>query len=232
MRVGTETADGSATDWLEFSLDDVIAVAPAPRPVSPQRVSRRRHPIEVEAGPYRVSGTVHLPIGADPRRYVATTGRRWLPLTDCTVSAAADEWAVEVVIVNLDHASRRQASNVPELRLNMRDSWTSPLRTARDGLAASPLALQVISLVISNRHALGARGLGFRSTSSVFWSGRWPIQAPASGSGWCSAIAALRLLRSCAVTMHTLCRPAGICSACAVALILHWDGSDSRANSP
>ena len=80
MRVGTETADGSATDWLEFSLDDVIAVAPAPRPVSPQRVSRRRHPMEVEAGPYRVIGTVHLPIGADPRRYVVPTGRRWLPL--------------------------------------------------------------------------------------------------------------------------------------------------------
>jgi hypothetical protein len=113
MRVGTETADGSATDWLEFRLDDVIAVAPAPRPASPQRVSRRRHPIEVEAGPYRVTGTVHLPIGADPRRYVATTGRRWLPLTDCTVSAAAEEWAVEVVIVNLDHASRREAASVP-----------------------------------------------------------------------------------------------------------------------
>jgi len=113
MRVGTETADGNATDWLEFRLDDVIAVAPAPRPVSPLRVSRRRHPIEVEAGPYRVSGTVHLPIGADPRRYVATTGRRWLPLTDCTVSAPADEWAVDVVIVNLDHASRRETSSVP-----------------------------------------------------------------------------------------------------------------------
>lgn len=112
MRVATET-DGSATDWLELSLDDVIAVAPAPRPVSPQRVSRRRHPIEVEAGPYRVTGIVHLPIGADPRRYVATTGRRWLPLTDCTVSAAAEEWAVEVVIVNLDHASRREAPNLP-----------------------------------------------------------------------------------------------------------------------
>ena len=81
--------------------------------VSPLRVSRRRHPIEVEAGPYRVSGTVHLPIGADPRRYVATTGRRWLPLTDCTVSAPADEWAVDVVIVNLDHASRRETSSVP-----------------------------------------------------------------------------------------------------------------------
>ena len=113
MRIGTETADGRATDWLELNLDDVIAVAPAPRPASPQRVSRRRHPVEVEAGPYRVSGIVHLPIGADPRRYVATTGRRWLPLTECTVSAPADEWAVEVVIVNLDHASRREATNLP-----------------------------------------------------------------------------------------------------------------------
>ena len=113
MRIGTDPADGGATNWLEFSLDDVIAVAPAPRPVSSLRVSRRRHPVEVEAGPYRVHGTVHLPIGADPKRYVATTGRRWLPLTDCTVSAAADEWAVAVVIVNLDHASRREASNLP-----------------------------------------------------------------------------------------------------------------------
>lgn len=113
MTVGTDPADGGATNWLEFSLDDVIAVAPAPRPVSPLRVSRRRHPIAVEAGPYRVTGTVHLPIGADPRRYVATTGRRWLPLTECTVSAAAEAWAVAVVIVNLDHASRREAPNLP-----------------------------------------------------------------------------------------------------------------------
>ena len=71
-------------------------------------MSRRRHPIEVEAGPYRVTGTVHLPIGADPRRYVATTGRKWLPLTECRVVAAEEEWAVEVVIVNLDFASRRE----------------------------------------------------------------------------------------------------------------------------
>jgi hypothetical protein len=113
MRVRTEaTADG-ASDWLEFSLDDVIAVAPAPRSPSPMRVSRRRHPVEVEAGPYLVRGIVHLPVGADPRRFVASTGRRWLPLTECTVSAVDDEWAVEVVIINLDHASRREARTVP-----------------------------------------------------------------------------------------------------------------------
>lgn len=112
VRVGTEMPDGSVGDWLEFRLDEVIAVAPAPRPPSSARVSRRHHPVEVEAGPYRVKGIVHLPVGADPRRYVASTGRRWLPLTECTVSDADSDWAVDVVIVNLDHAIRREA---PEL---------------------------------------------------------------------------------------------------------------------
>jgi len=113
VRVRSEASDGSVGEWLEFSLDEVIAVAPAPRPPSAARVSRRLHPLEVEAGPYRVNGTVHLPIGADPRRFMASTGRQWLPLTDCTVSAAEDEWAVAVVIVNLDHASRREAFYQP-----------------------------------------------------------------------------------------------------------------------
>jgi hypothetical protein len=108
LQVGTETRGG--LDWLEVNRDEVIAVAPAPRPPSPDRVRRRHHPVEFEAGPYTVKGTVHLPVAADPRRYVSSTGRRWLPITQCTVSAADGEWAVEVVIVNLDHASRREAN--------------------------------------------------------------------------------------------------------------------------
>ena len=107
IQVGIAAADGTIGASLDFDLDDVVAVAPAPRPPSPARVSRRHHPVEVEAGPYRVKGIAHLPIGADPQRYVASTGRRWLPLTECTVSAAEDDWAVEVVIVNLDYATRR-----------------------------------------------------------------------------------------------------------------------------
>jgi hypothetical protein len=113
VRVSTEMPDGSVGDWLEFQLDEVVAVAPAPRPASSARVSRRHHPVEVEAGPYRVKGIVHLPVGADPRRYVASTGRRWLPLTECTVSDADGDWAVDVVILNLDHAIRREAPQAP-----------------------------------------------------------------------------------------------------------------------
>ena len=111
VRLGTSEDDGRRADVVEINLDHVIAVAPAPRPPSAARIARRHHRVEVDAGPYRVHGIAHLPVGADPRRYVATTGRRWLPLTECTVAAADDEWEVAVLIVNLDHASRREASS-------------------------------------------------------------------------------------------------------------------------
>jgi hypothetical protein len=99
---------------LAIDLDEVVAVAAPPRPLSPYRVSRRQHAVEIEAGPYRVRGIAHLPPGADPHRYVASAPRKWLPLTDCTVRTSTDDFAVEVVIVNLDYASRDRATpNAP-----------------------------------------------------------------------------------------------------------------------
>ncbi len=116
MRIRTAAEDGSPGEWLELDLDQVVAVAAAPRPPSPHRVARRQHAVEIEAGRYRVSGTAHLPPGADPERYLASAGRQWLPLTGCTVAVGDDEWAVDVAIVNLDHASRhRQPSQAPPL---------------------------------------------------------------------------------------------------------------------
>ena len=106
MHIRTMATDGTRAR-LELDLDEVIAVAAAPLPPSPYRIARRQHAIEIEAGPYRVSGTAHLPLGADPERYIANASRQWLPLTDCTVVAGDDEWAVQVAIVNLDHASRK-----------------------------------------------------------------------------------------------------------------------------
>ena len=106
MHVRTAAADGGAGDRLVMDLDTVVAVAAPPRPPSPYRVNRRQHALEIKAGPYRVRGVAHLPHGADPQRYVASAPRKWLPLTDCTVASDGDEWAVDVVIVNLEHASR------------------------------------------------------------------------------------------------------------------------------
>jgi hypothetical protein len=112
MRVGTPGPDGG-DEWVQFDLDEVIAVAPAPRPPSPARVAGRHYAVEVVAGPYVVHGVAHVPLGADPERYVSRSGRQWLPLTECTVVASEDEWAVEVVIVNLDHVTHREITSYP-----------------------------------------------------------------------------------------------------------------------
>jgi hypothetical protein len=107
-----EAHDGRE-EWVEVELDSVVAVAAAPRPPSPLRVGRRQHAVEIEAGPYRVRGLAHMPLGADPERYVAMKPRQWLPLTTCTVAAGEDEWAVDVVIVNLNYAAERREQYLP-----------------------------------------------------------------------------------------------------------------------
>lgn len=113
MRVRTPGPDGISSQWMELDLDDVVAVAAPPRPPSPARVARRQHVLEIDAGPYHVRGTAHMPPGADPQRYAASTGRRWLPLTDCTVVVGDDAFVVAVVIVNMDYAARRSAADMP-----------------------------------------------------------------------------------------------------------------------
>ena len=117
IQIRTAPHDGGAGERVVMNLDDVVAVAAPPRPLSPYRVNRRHHAVEINAGPYRIRGIAHLPPGADPERYVASSPRSWLPLTDCTVGTVSDEWAVDVVIVNLDHASReKRAYHAPPSR--------------------------------------------------------------------------------------------------------------------
>ena len=97
-----------AAGWEELDPDQVIAVAAPPRDdPKASAIPRRRHAVELDAGPYRFSGVVHMPVGADPARFVRSTPQRWLPLTHCTVASPSGEWEVEVVIVNLEHVVRR-----------------------------------------------------------------------------------------------------------------------------
>ena len=113
VHVRPADAGNAAKDQMVLELDDVVAVAAAPRPPSPFRVARRQHAIEITAGRYQLRGVAHLPHGADPHRYVASAPRKWLPLTQCTVSTSVDQWSVDTVIVNLDHASREPSPQVP-----------------------------------------------------------------------------------------------------------------------
>ena len=86
-----------------FMPDETIAVAAPPRRGrSPHRMARRRHASELRADPYVIHGTLHMPPGADPARYAASTGQRWLPVSNCLVGAPDGDFEVEVLIVNLD----------------------------------------------------------------------------------------------------------------------------------
>jgi hypothetical protein len=110
VRVRLPHRDGEPDEWFDVRPDTAVAVAPPPRQTpSPLRYPRRRQPFDLRAGSYRITGTAHIPPGADPFRYVKTVSRRWLPLTDCTVQFGDDAWAVEVVIVNLRHVSQADA---------------------------------------------------------------------------------------------------------------------------
>lgn len=98
---------GDSDEWTVFDLDPVIAVAPPTRAdPSSQRMARRRHAVELTAGPYVIEGTAHMPPGADPMRYVDNTSLRWLPLTHCTVRTADADRSVAVLVVNLEHVRR------------------------------------------------------------------------------------------------------------------------------
>ena len=98
--------DGSEQP-TNMSPDRVVAIAVPPQPApSANRMARRRHVLELDAPPYRISGTAYMPAGADPARYARSAPQRWLALTNATVLSDSDEFGVEVLLVNLDHVHR------------------------------------------------------------------------------------------------------------------------------
>ena len=105
VKLATETGEPGA--WADYLPEDVMAVAASPRRhPSPRRVSRRRQEMTFVTKEYRLSGTAHIPIGADPDRYTASALQRWLPLTQCTVTTGQDSWRIDVLLVNLDRVDR------------------------------------------------------------------------------------------------------------------------------
>ncbi len=94
--------------WQPLATENVVALAVQPQPSpSPNRMARRRHVLEFSAEPYRIRGTVHMPPGADPLRYLRAAPQGWAALTDATiVEADGSGYEVEVLLVHMTHVSR------------------------------------------------------------------------------------------------------------------------------
>lgn len=97
-------AEAAPENWLLIGPADLLVVIPPPLPRGREwRSTVDRVDAFAEAGPYRISGTAHLPAGE--QLDLAFRGRQpFLPLTDATIARAeeAPERAA-VAIVNLDN---------------------------------------------------------------------------------------------------------------------------------
>ena len=92
-----------------LATEDVIALAVQVQPSpSPNRIARRRHVLEMSAGPYRLRGTVHMPAGADPPRYLRAASQHWIAMTKATIVSGADDegYEIDALLVNMDHVAR------------------------------------------------------------------------------------------------------------------------------
>jgi len=98
---------GENGEWQSLVTEQVVLVMPPEWRVNRQlRLHRRLRRVAVTAGPFRLTGNVHLAPDTEPGDLL--TQRHFLPLTDVHVLHDADppfEHVVSVVIVNMAHAT-------------------------------------------------------------------------------------------------------------------------------
>jgi hypothetical protein len=108
---GTPAPDGDGTgEWQTLATDQVILAMPPEWRASRQlRLHRKLRRVAVAAGPFHVTGNLHLAPGAEPGPEYLLRAPRFLPLTESYILHQGDppfEHVVSVAIVNGRHVSR------------------------------------------------------------------------------------------------------------------------------
>jgi hypothetical protein len=100
---------GESGEWESLATARVILAMPPEWRASRQlRLHRRLRRVSVTAGPFRITGNVHLQPGVDVGPHLLRDGG-FLPLTDAHVLNEGDppfEHVVSVIIVNTAHATQ------------------------------------------------------------------------------------------------------------------------------
>jgi len=96
---------GPHNAWQDLDMDEVLLAFPPPQATDPRRrLHRPRQLIELAIGPFEVSGSVHVPPGAQAAGFLFRKGGRFEPVTRATVRDTRFELfeqRAEVVLVNL-----------------------------------------------------------------------------------------------------------------------------------
>ncbi len=103
-RVSDLLNDPVATELFDMPLDELLIVAPPEQPTDPaRRLHRPGKLIHLSVGPYEVSGSAHVPAGAEAIAFLLRHNTRFVALRRATIdSGDAPEW--DVVLVNLSQA--------------------------------------------------------------------------------------------------------------------------------
>ena len=97
-------------EWQSLPTAQVIlAMPPEWRAARQLRLHRKLRRVALTAGPFSVTGNLHMALGTEPGPYLLTRGPRYLPLTEAYLLHRADppfEHVVSVVIVNTAHVTQ------------------------------------------------------------------------------------------------------------------------------
>jgi hypothetical protein len=113
------SADATADpDWVAFDIGEVLLVVPPAQSSDPQRrLHRPRQPVEVSIGPFEVSGSVHVPPGAQASGYLYRVNPHFVPITEAVIRRVEPEPLERrdaVVLVNLQRIDRIEGAGVVE----------------------------------------------------------------------------------------------------------------------
>ena len=104
-----DETDGNG-EWQSIMTEQlVLAMPPEWRAARQLRLHRKLRRVALSAGPFSVTGNLHLTPGAEPDEQLLFHGRRFLPLTDAYILHNGEppfEHVVSVVIVNTAHISQ------------------------------------------------------------------------------------------------------------------------------
>jgi hypothetical protein len=102
--------DAAGGEWQSLVTEQVILAMPPEWRASRQlRLHRRLRRVALSAGPFNVTGNLHLPPGGEVGPHLLLRGQRWLPLTEAYLLHNGEppfEHVVSVVIVNTAHVSQ------------------------------------------------------------------------------------------------------------------------------
>lgn len=106
---GPDAGDGSG-EWQTLPTGQVILAMPPEWRASRQlRLHRRLRRAAMSAGPFNVTGNMHLPPGAEVGPHLLMHGPRWMPLTEAYLLHTGEppfEHVVSVVLVNTAYVTQ------------------------------------------------------------------------------------------------------------------------------